>query len=327
MAEETFVPPPMGWIDDQNAVWAAAGRLETAGNGPAVFAFAAPALKAAGVADDEPTFLWMAERKVLGRLLPSWDQKSVGSCVSFGCGRAVQDVLLQEVATGAGTWPGAEVATEPIYAGSRVEVGGGQLSGSDGSVGAWAAEWVRKWGVLLCREYDLGGQRYDLTTYSEARARQWGDAGCPDPLEPEARLHPVTATAMVRDAGELWAAVGGGKGVSVASSQGFAMSRDPDGFCAPAGVWMHQMCVRGKFVHPQRGKCFVIQNSWGNYLKSYASIRVRLPSGEMVVEPLPDGCFAVDWQTADRMVRQQDSWAFAGLKGWAAVRLTYNPLA
>lgn len=324
MAEE-FVPPPGGWVDDQQAVWATKERLEKTGNGPAVFAFAAPHLKAA--ADDEPVFLWQAERTRFGKLLDSWDQGQTGACVSFGCGRAVQDVILVEAEAAGASWPGAEVATEPIYGGSRVEVGGGQLRGSDGSVGAWAADWVRKWGILLRQVYTEAAGTFDLTKYSESRARQWGDAGCPDPLEPEAKLHPVSAVALVRDAGELWAALGGGKGVSIASNQGFNYQRDADGFCAPSGVWMHQMCARGKFIHPTRGKCFVIQNSWGNYLTTNAAVRVKLPDGTQRTEPLPQGCFAVDWTVADRMVRQQDSWAYAGVKGWEPVKLTWNPLA
>lgn len=321
MGDIEFVPPAMGWVDDQVAVWAAVKALEDGGNGPATFKAAAPRLLAAGAAEDDPVFFWDAEEKVLGRRLSSWDQKSVGSCVSFGCGRAVQDLMLWEIAAlGDEEWPGAEVATEPIYGGSRVEVGNRQIRG-DGSVGAWAAKWVKDWGVLLRKVY---GQ-YDLTSYSESRCRQWGDAGCPDVLEPEAKKHPVTAVAMVQTGDEVWAAIGGGKPVSIASNQGFT-TRLVNGFCEPSGEWGHQMCVRGRFVHPTRGRCGVIQNSWGNYLPGDRVIDVLVGGAVKKVE-LPEGCFATTLAVLDRIARQKDSFAYAGFAGWKTTKLTWNPLA
>lgn len=322
-----FTAPPPGWHNDQKAVWDAVDYLEAkTDNGRAVFRLAAPSL--IDQAADDPVFFWEGERKVLGGVLGSWHQLSVGSCVSFGCGRAVQDLILWEIAAGASgeTWPGHQVATEPIYGGSRVEIGGGALRGrGDGSVGAWAARWVKEYGVLIRKQYTVGNVAFDLTSYDEERCRLWGEQGCPDQLEPEARLHPVTAVAMVQNAGDLWAAIGGGKPCSVASNQGFTTTL-VDGFCSPQGEWAHQMCFRGRFVHPTRGRSFVIQNSWGKYLSGAAQIRVQTAAGQQVVD-LPDGCFGCDWETADRMVRQQDSFAYAGMKGWQGVKLTWNPLA
>ena len=39
------------------------------------------------------------------------------------------------------------LSPEVIYGGSRVEIGGGRIRG-DGSIGAWAARWVRDYGVV-----------------------------------------------------------------------------------------------------------------------------------------------------------------------------------
>ncbi|HEY1186606.1 MAG TPA: hypothetical protein VGE74_03065, partial [Gemmata sp.] len=141
-----------GWVEDKDAVarlmgeWAAAGR-------PVTLAQAAPRLIASEASDDAPVFFWLNELKVLGRRLDTWNQGGVGSCVGFGNGREAQDLLLAEIAAGEPEqWPGAEVAPEVIYGGSRVEIGGGGISG-DGSVGAWAADWLTKYGVVIRGSY------------------------------------------------------------------------------------------------------------------------------------------------------------------------------
>jgi hypothetical protein len=271
--------------------------------------------------DDAPVFNWDAEKKVLGKILPSWNQGQVGSCVSFGYGRAAQDLMLIEIAAGQQEiWPDAEVATEPIYGGSRVEVGGGRING-DGSIGAWAAKWVKDWGILLRKRYQAAGQVFDLTTYSETRCRQYGQAGCPDPLEPEAKLHPVTEVAMVRTAQELWDAIGAGKTVPVCSLQGFTTTL-VNGFCEPQGQWAHCMAFRGRFIHPSRGKCVIIQNSWGNYLPGSRSFQYVDTDGTTKTGTLPDGCFCTTLGVAASMCAQGDTFVLAGLKGWEPVNPT-----
>ena len=146
-------------------------------------------------ADDLPedVFASEIEQKILGKLLPTWNQGQVGSCVSHGTGRAFQDTLLAQIAMGkAEQWPGSEVCREGIYGGSRVEIGGGRLGGGDGSVGAWAADWLTKWGGgLLYTKYpelDLSGG------YDERRCREWGSRGVPDSLEKYAKEHQYERT-------------------------------------------------------------------------------------------------------------------------------------
>lgn len=265
---------------------------------------------------DDPVFMWEAEEKILGGVRPSWDQGQVGTCVSFGYGRGVQDLLLNEILMGQPEkWPGAEVATEPIYALSRVEVGGGGIDG-DGSVGAWAARAVREWGVLIRKPYTAGGKTFDLSRYSESLSRQWGDAGLPDALEPEAKLHPVTEVAQVTTADGLWAAIGARKAVPVCSGQGFATTRDAEGYCARSGTWAHCMLYRGRFVHPTKGRSVVIQNSWGGYLRGPDVIRYVAADGSTKTAKLPEGCFAVPISVAAEAIREGDTFALAGLTGW-----------
>ena len=308
-----------GWINDQPAVWETVRAME-AGGVPHLFADAAPGLLKGD--DNAPIFFWKAEEKVLGGRKPSWNQKQVGACVGFGNGRTAQDLMLWEIAAGEPeTWPGAEVSPEVIYGGSRVEVGGGRISG-DGSVGAWAAKWVKEWGVVVRGVYGS----LDLTTYDEATCRKLGSQGIPTDVETLAKVHPVTAVAMVRNGDEFWAAVGGGKPVAVCSDRGFTTTLKR-GFCSPSGTWNHCMEGRGRFTHPSKGKCGVIQNSWNAYLSIPAAedrfIEYVDIDGSVKTEELPEGCFATTLDVIDGMMRQQDSFAMAGFKGWESVRFSW----
>lgn len=238
----------------------------------------------------------------------------VHNCVSFGWGRACQDLLLGEIAAGdMEEYPNAQVATEPIYGGSRVEVGGGRIGG-DGSVGAWAAEWVRRWGILFRLKYG----EVDLTSYNEKRCREYGRYGCPDELEPVAKEHPVQTVAMVRSGPEAWSAIGNWYPIPVCSDRGFTTTLR-EGFCEPSGNWNHCMTIRGKFVHPTKGKSFVIQNSWGGYLNGEKMIK----DVHGVEHELPEGCFATTMNVVDAMMRQEDSFAISNFKGFPSRKLSW----
>jgi hypothetical protein len=236
-------------------------------------------------------------------------------------------LLLWEIAAGeAEEWSGAEINRETIYGGSRVEIGGGRING-DGSIGAWASEFELRYGNLVNKRYEIGGKVMDLTGgYSESRCRDWGRNGVPDFLESEARLHPVTASALVRTKEEGWAAIGAGKPIPICSNRGFTTRRDSDGFCSPSGTWNHCMATRGRFLHPRRGRSVVIGNSWGDYLgSSNATLEYVTASGQTARIELPPGHFATTWDVWGGMLSQRDSFAVAGFKGWEAVRVDYTP--
>lgn len=258
--------------------------------------------------DNRSVFLWKAEEKVLGRVLPSWDQGPFGECVSFGWGRTAQDIMLQQIALGAAEeWPGHEVATEPIYGGSRVQIGGGKIRG-DGSVGAWAAQWVQRYGIA-CRE-KIGD--YDLSTYSGQLGRKWGvKPGVPVEIQNAARRHPIKTVAQVRSGEEIWAAIGSGYPVAVCSDFGFEGRVPPDGIFERHGTWGHCMEIRGRFVSPHKGQCVVIQNSWGGYLPTIA-----VDTADAGQVQLPQGCFAVRLQTAAQMAAEGDTFTASGLVGF-----------
>lgn len=237
-----------GWVDDQKMVKQTLPLIaQSQGFAPVWSKAFIPA--ADWQDDDRDVFLWNFEEKVTGKVQPSWNQRSVGSCVAFGNGRAANDLLLVQSYTNKSSWPGANIATEPIYGGSRVEVGGGVLGNSDGSLGSWAAKWLIDWGVLLCKVYM---NKYDLTTYNEQRCREYGYRGVPDDLEPEARLYPVKGTAMVTSGPQAWQALGNCYPIAVCSNQGFdAPLRD--GFCDARGSWAH-CCVPGTLIAGEKFK-------------------------------------------------------------------------
>jgi hypothetical protein len=291
---DEFAPRAQGWLYDPDAV-----RAHHAAH--AVPAFADTPAGRAALAHTGDVYLWDAARKVTGAVLPARDQGRVGSCVGFGTASAVEHLICVQIASGRGGRY-RDLAPEVIYAGSRVEVGRGRLTG-DGSVGAWAVEWVSKWGVVP-RGAHVGG-KFDLTTYDEVRCRAWGRTGVPDELEALAKDSPVKGYALVLSYEDADRAIRQGYPVVVCSGQGFAMRRDSDGFCLPSGVWYHCGAFIGTRAGPRRGLFFL--NSWGD----------RAHPGPRVPADAPAAGFWVDAAVADEMLRRwRDSYALSDAVGF-----------
>lgn len=300
-----------GWVNDPVARATSFSRMVARGH------VALGALPITGTGAGKDVFLWVAEQKVLGKLLPSWDQGQIGSCVSHGTGRGAQDLLLCQIAAGASEELPAQVCREAIYGGSRHEVGQDKLGSDDGSVGAWAAEWLTKWGVILYQQYGS----LDLTGgYDIQRCKTWGQSGCPDTLEPEAKKHPVKNVTPCTSFAQAQDLIANGYPVPVCSDQGFAMQRESDGFCSPQGSWGHCMEFRATFTAKGNKPGLVCQNSWGDYLKD-GNDKIELATGETV--QLPQGCFGVDGDTADSMLKQNDSFGYADASGFQAKTLNW----
>lgn len=131
-------------------------------------------------------------RIVTGSMLPIRSQGNAGTCVGFGITRGVEFILLFAIAVlrKSFLFPKLGVAVEPTYGGSKVEVGRGRIRG-DGSIVAWAAEFVKRWGICPRQVYaDYG---FDLSTYSIPICREWGARGVPDKFEPFLKQYPVGA--------------------------------------------------------------------------------------------------------------------------------------
>ncbi len=291
--------PPFGWIQDPWAVDEVLGAIRHP-----VFHLAASPLRSSGAG--QVTLLHQAVERVRGTF-PVWMQ-TVGDCVSQGWALAVTVVQAVQVAIDGldHRWAG-DIATEPIYAGSRVEVGGGRLGRRDGSIGAWAGRFVQEWGAVVRDRYG----DHDLSQYDGARARRWGmpRSGVPDELEPRLRKHPVRTISLISSYEEARDAIHNGYPVPVGSLQGFQARRDDEGFAAPKGRWPHLMC----FVSvddlgqgcARRRPGLLCCNSWGAHW-----IDGPTRHGQ------PDGSFWVDAEVADDMLRQGDAFAVSGFEGY-----------
>lgn len=293
-----------GWHNDPAAVVASLARMPRP-----LYAAHAEAIKGSGAG--KVVLLHQFVRQCNGGDFPVGYQQ-IGDCVSFGAAWAAMCLMATDIILRGERemWKGL-VATEPIYGGSRVEVGKGQLGNSDGSVGAWAAEWLTKWGVIVRGKYN----DIDLSQYDPAKAKSWGNRGkgCPDSLEPVAKEHPIRTTSLVTSYDDARDAIANGYPVTVASMQGFRDDglRDADGFWKPTGQWPHQMCFIACDDEYKRPG-LLCQNSWGS----------QWGSGPKRHEQ-PDGSGWVDADVVDRMLGEKDSFAFSGFEGFPAQALDY----
>lgn len=297
--------PVMGWHRDEAAI---AENLDPA----KTLHFSATPAGRAVMAADTDVFLWRAVRKANGKdpadsWYPNINQGRVGDCVGAGSKHATDCLEGVQIASG-GNFAWKPVSLEVIYAGSRVEVGGGRLGWGDGSVGAWAAKWLQNWGFVPMEKVG----NYDLSSYSESRARQWGRSGVPDDLEPIAREHPIKGIALVRSFADVDRAIRQGYPCIVCSDQGFSMTRDGDGFCSPSGSWAHCMAILGVRGGARPG-AFIL-NSWGN----------SAHTGPTFPADAPVAGFWADARTVDRMTAQGDSWAFSDAVGFPGRKLPDN---
>jgi hypothetical protein len=304
-------PMAMGWSDDPEArapfVAAATKFADT------------PAYRAYRGEEPEHVYLWDFQRKLTGQNPPEHNQNPVGSCVSFGTSRAIERTLAAELVAGFARGEFKAIVEEVVYAGSRIEVGGGRIRPTrldphgDGSVGAWAAQFVTKWGVV---PRGIHGQ-YDLTRYDPTRCRQWGHhngSGVPDDLEAVARQFPVQDAALVRTWAEAKRALTQGYGIAICSNQGFTRQRDANGVCRASGEWAHCMALDGFHTDANGREFGHIENSWG------ASYHVG-PTGWG--DPNKAGFWA-ESSVINRMLSQGDSWAFSGATGFPARKIDWN---
>lgn len=293
----------MGWHDDPVAVEHVVATTRR---------LAFSATPAGQVAAELPkaVYLWEAHRRITGQNPQPRDQGDVGSCVSQGTSRAIERTMAAQILAGQ-PFELLDLVEEAIYGGSRVEVGGGRIRG-DGSVGAWAAEFVRRWGVVSRGVHG----RYDLTRYSVPLCKEWGSRGVPDEIEEIARRHPVRDTARVTTWAEAKRAIAQGHGIAVCSSQGFERQRDARGVCRPRGVWYHCMAIDGYHVDVDGREYGRIENSWG---PDYHVGPVGWGNPNT-------GGFWAESSVIERMLKQGDSWAFSAVEGFPAKAINWDLL-
>ncbi len=254
---------------------------------------------------------------------PTWQRgaQGIGDCVSWGlelpltCLLAIQHLTGQSVFT-------AEVATEPLYGGMRVEAQGKSRGGwSDGSWGGAGAKWARDGGVILRVDHssETGNAEHDLRKYDKDKAKQWGNFGCggehdKGKLDAIARARPVRHVVQVNDIEEISAALTNAYPVSIASSAGFGnMRRDENGICRRRGTWHHQMCIlaiRWRNGRPE----FLIVQSWGNSCSG--------PSPG-IIGPMTKCAWWATEEDVAWILRTGDCWAYSDVSGFPPRELDF----
>jgi len=260
-----------------------------------------------GTGKGKKAFLHKAFERVSGGKFTPHHQKAP-DCVSQAAALAVDFLSSVQIARGEPQRWVNKAATEPIYGGSRVEIGDYRGMGG-GSTGHWAAEWMVSYGILLRQEYP----GHDFTKYDAKKAIKLGREGCPDELEPIAKLHPIKKAAICTSYSDMCDAIYNGSPVMVCSNVGFGDSsdewvRDSEGFLTrKRRPWYHAMLFGGYDDSYERpgALCF---NSWGS---KWVSGPTRGPQ--------PPGSFWIDAKTVDNMLSQGDSFAFSAFKGFPRV--------
>jgi hypothetical protein len=265
-----------------------------------------------GTGKGQTAFLWKFLEQVTGRpLLPH--SQEIGDCVSHGYGLGVDILTATQILkrNSPQRWI-AKAATEIIYAGGRIEIAKkeyGKNWRGDGMTGTVAAEFVKRYGILLRQKYL---DKWDFTLYTGQRARTLGNQGVPDELEPLCKVHPVGCVTLVQSWEEARDCIYNGYPVPLCSNKGFNTrgGRDKDGFLSPSrNPWNHCMLLAGMDDNPVRPGGLII-NSW---------------SSDWIDGPKryeqPDGSFWADASVIDRMCKQQDTVALSCYAGYPRQQL------
>lgn len=268
-----------------------------------------------GKGKNQTRLLYLDYAAVAGHPYEPRNQGNAPSCVGQATAAAVDILSAVEIHyfDQPERAPPAPFAAGVIYGLSRQEIGGLGPWAGGGSFNLWAAQAVQKYGVVARLRYPMLG--YDLRAPSADRCRTFGKEGIPDSLERIARLHPVKDYIAIDSYESLRDAMYvGGTPVIIGSNQGFGsgrLTRDGDGFLNPPfrvffpSVWNHSMVCVGVCDRGDRPGALIL-NSWGkDWIK-----------GPRRFNNEPAGSFWVDASIIDRMVKQGDSYALRGFKGY-----------
>lgn len=230
------------------------------------------------------TLLWKVYEKVVGKpYQPAFQE--LGDCTGQAVATAANILTTTQIAMlrRPEMWAGL-AASEPLYAGGRVEIGH-MVELFDGAPLEYVVEFALKYGVLLRQKYgDI-----DLSKYRPDLAKVWAlpGVGVPDALEPIAKQHPIKTGSLVRNFAEAADAVANGYPVVIGfHCCGFQFETDHDGFAIPTyrrnKRWAHGMTIVGvDTVSSRQGGC--ISNHWGtDWLKGPVHKLGVIPGGMWV---------------------------------------------
>lgn len=245
-------------------------------------------------------------RKVLGKDTPNYAQQ-VGDCVSFGAKNAIEYLSCIDILIRGDAEKFKPIFPPYLYGTGRVFIGKGQLGSGDGSLGSWQAKAVEEYGAI---NSDADG----CPSYSGSLARKWGyRPGPPDQFVTIGKKHLVQSTVKVTEWDEAVKFICNGYPITIASNVGFEMGAGNDGFHDMSGSWGHQMCVVG--IDDEHTTPYaIILNSWGDVhgrLKDFKS-----------GEELPVGVLRVKKSALQRILSQDDSFAYSQWQGFPAQKLS-----
>lgn len=260
------------------------------------------------VGDNEPknVRLWEYSQSVNGgKHFPNYAQQ-VGDCVSFGMKNAVEYLQAVQIVRDGFHANYRGVYPPYIYGVSRVQIGGGRLGSSDGSLGVWAAKAVSQYGILAV-------DADQVPSYSGRIAREWGRRGPPEWALSSGKEQLVKTVAQIKSATDGRDSICNGYPFTIASNFGSTDIRQRDGRMVARwnSSWAHQMCV---IAYDGSGDTnyFYVLNSWGER------------AHPQPVDGEPPGGFWVTERDLDRIVRQGDSWAISAFEGFPAQDLDFR---
>ena len=255
-------------------------------------------LKAKGV---EGVFLWDQSTK-FRPYVPHHQRR--GTCVARGFHTALNQSYLHSLGRKLAVGDPVEIAWEPIYAGSRVYPGRGQLNG-DGSCGPWAAEWLA--GINSVGGFCMRGVygSADLSKDNENWAVANGDRGDRFPQELLAELQKHTCSVhRVRNNTEIADSIASYFGVSRCWDTLFG-ARNRNGQAVASDTGAHCQAAIGVYVDQDGEDSFVEAQSWGSGTPSGPN-EIVMKSGER--KQLPPGCYGVKFSEYAKAQRRSQWW-------------------
>jgi hypothetical protein len=253
---------------------------------------------------------------LLVKLLGKWPHliQSISDCTAFGAAHAISILTAFNCLKFGEEWKNTPI-TELIYAGSRENIGRGRWRNTGGASGSATAECVHKLGTLPRGRY----LNYDFSVYSGQKAEKLGNEGISEDLLELTKDHLVKTISLVTDTNTALDLLANYYPITIASNIGFAgrtdrngrLLRDQDGCLKRGSSWAHQMCAVSFDRNPRRPKVG-IANSW--------------PEDGMTgpLDGLPEGCFWIDLDDFELILRQQDSFVYSDYVGFVSKPLNWR---
>jgi hypothetical protein len=239
--------------------------------------------------------LWEDVAAVRGSMIPAHEQ-SIGSCVGHGWSVALDILQCCDIRRRGKQQTFRSTSHAGVYALSREHAG--LLGRGDGSYGAAAAFTTQHWGDVS--DQDCGDSDSD-----DSLAAAWGRRGMPADMKRLAAPHVARQMSTCTTAAEAAAALQDGRPVPVCSDVAFVMTRDAQGYCRRdmSNTWPHCMVF---IAFDPATRRFCVLQSWGP----------NVPNGPTYLGQ-PNNSFWIDWDVAEVMLRQGDSFVPGDYQGWS----------